>query len=214
MTRTVCTRHCCLKVLFPLREEDRDEDYRDIFGSTDSESEEESEATAKPPSRPAAKKAEEENEKVKDKERPPALEKQPSTVGREESKEDLSKTQTLVADEHLGSGGKKLERDKENLLSQVRSFGIKVPKVPKPPSPAPKWRFKKRSANAEEELLMAFAERGLSREDVEMFKLALSRMRGGEEGEEEEALITRIHWAYYPHDILSLHPLHTSALHV
>ncbi len=185
------------------REEDHDEDYRNIFGDTSSESG--AEMTTSPKLAPRASRKEGEGGAVKDKEpaeRPPSPKRKLSLSSRDglkEAKEGHPQTAGWVEDDHLGSESEKLERDKENLLSQVRTFSVQIKKAPKPPAPAPKQRFKKRPASFEEEVLMTFVERGPDREDVEMFKLAVCRMK---EGDVEEAVTADVHWAYYPHNIL------------
>ncbi len=135
-------------------------------------------------------------------EKSPSTQRTPPLTGKDDLKgEEDDNIQSQVADDLLGSKNKKLERDKENLLSQVRAFSVNVEKFQKPVFPARRAQFKKRSASTEEELLMAVVEKGLDREDVQMFKMAFSQMRGGEE--EGRAVTTGIPWAYHPHNILS-----------
>lgn len=58
---------------------------------------------------------------------------------------------------------------------------------------APKAKYKRRTDVAEEEIVDELLSTGPSKEDVQMFKLALARLVS--EGEE---LVTGVHWAHYP----------------
>ena len=59
--------------------------------------------------------------------------------------------------------------------------------------------FPARSADAEDEILHQFRHGcGPDKEDVEMFKLALMRLKKG-----KDELVSGVPWAYYPSDILS-----------
>ena len=58
--------------------------------------------------------------------------------------------------------------------------------------------FKARLDEEEEEVLHQFWY-GLDKEDVEMFKLALKKMK-----QEKDELVSDVPWAYYPSDILLL----------
>ena len=78
--------------------------------------------------------------------------------------------------------------DKENLERIDR-----VIKQGHPPKP----KYKKRTEIAEEAIFVEYLSVGPGKEDVQMFKLALARLIG--EGEE---LVTGVHWAHYPDDIL------------
>lgn len=60
-----------------------------------------------------------------------------------------------------------------------------------------KPRFKRRSSVCDMEILDGFVEEGLDKEDVEMFKLAMARLR-----DLEEALVEDLPWAHYPSYIL------------
>ena len=84
-----------------------------------------------------------------------------------------------------------LYRDKENLMRDEEEMEAKPP--------PPRQRFKRRPAPAELSILEGFLEEGLDKEDVQMFKLALARLKG------EGHLLTKdLGWAHYPHNILSL----------
>lgn len=86
-----------------------------------------------------------------------------------------------------------LNRDKENLMGlEGEGEGVEVVK-PLPPKP----RFKRRPAIAEHGVLEAFLTGELDREDVQMFKLALARLKG-----EQDSLLEGVVWAHYPHNIL------------
>ena len=60
-----------------------------------------------------------------------------------------------------------------------------------------KAKYKKRTAVAEEDIVDELLTTGPSKEDVQMFKLALARLAG-----EEDGLAEGVHWAHYPDDIL------------
>lgn len=66
--------------------------------------------------------------------------------------------------------------------------------VSKPVPPKPK--FKKRAAGAELGILEGFLMEGLDKEDVQMFKQALGRLK-----EEGDSLTQDLAWAHYPHNI-------------
>ena len=89
-------------------------------------------------------------------------------------------------------------RDKENLLGEDQEEeGTEMEvEVVKPAPPRP--RFKPRPSSSEQDILGGFVEAGLDKEDVQMFKLALSRLKG-----EGESLVEGLPWAHYPHNILS-----------
>ena len=70
-----------------------------------------------------------------------------------------------------------------------------LPSLPLPPKPV----GKKRSAREEETLLRSAHEKGWDREDIQMMRLAFSKLKS--QGDE---LVRGVSWAYYPHDILSL----------
>lgn len=83
--------------------------------------------------------------------------------------------------------------DKENLVEiedEVEEVEVIKPVTPKP-------RYKKRPANADADILKAFVESGPDKEDIQMFKLALGRLKG-----EEDSLTMDVCWAHYPHNIL------------
>ena len=89
-----------------------------------------------------------------------------------------------------------LDRDKENLLDVcVEDAGEEVVEVVRPM--LPRSRFKRRAVGAELGILEGFLTEGLDREDVQMFKLALSRLKG-----EGDPLVDDLDWAHYPHNIL------------
>ena len=160
------------------------------------------EKTVQPPSRRTSISGEEEEEVITGIE-PPAAQTPPKPRSRSPSptkaasKEDshLVETGNRQTDNLLVFRSEELERDKENL-SQLQVLHVEKPRKPHPP---PKPQFKKRSTKAEEEALMVILERGLDREDVQMFKLALCRMKTGEE---EERMIATVPWAHYPYIIL------------
>ncbi len=78
--------------------------------------------------------------------------------------------------------------DKENLDKIEKA--IKQAHVPK-------TKYKKRTEEAEEALLNQYINTGPSKEEVQMFKLALVRLLA--EGEE---IVKEVRWAYYPDNIL------------
>ena len=61
-----------------------------------------------------------------------------------------------------------------------------------------KARYKRRSSMCDSEVLESFVKAGLDKEDVQMFKLAIGRLR-----DEEDLLVSDLPWAHYPHHILS-----------
>ena len=87
-----------------------------------------------------------------------------------------------------------LYRDKENLIGLEEGEEVMV-EVSKPVPPKPK--FKRRAASAELSVLEGFLAEGLDKEDVQMFKHALGRLKG-----EEDPLTQDLAWAHYPHNIL------------
>lgn len=93
--------------------------------------------------------------------------------------EVLKKTEHLVVEE-------------KEKLSQIQLDKIIKPK-PAPPRP----QFKKRLVSGDEEILRKVMERGPDKEDVQMFRLALGRMKS--DGDE---MVMGVSWAYYPHNIL------------
>jgi hypothetical protein len=95
------------------------------------------------------------------------------------------------ADDDWTKAPPSLYRDKENL-----DDGEEEVEVIRPPAP-PKPKFKRRAAGLELGILGGFLEEGLDKEDVQMFKQALSRLRG-----EEDPLTQDLAWAHYPHNIL------------
>ena len=61
-----------------------------------------------------------------------------------------------------------------------------------------KPRYKRRSSVCEVEVLDVFLEEGLDKEDVQMFKLAMARLK-----DREDPLVDDVPWAHYPYYILS-----------
>lgn len=61
----------------------------------------------------------------------------------------------------------------------------------------PKPRFKKRLPNTEQAILGRFLEAGLDKEDVQMFRMAMARLK-----EKGDLLTSDVAWAHYPHHIL------------
>ena len=95
----------------------------------------------------------------------------------------------------LESGVLKAERlmiENENL-SQIQLDSEPVKPKPAPPRP----QFKRRLVDVEDEILHRITQRGPDKEDVQMFKLALGKMR-----DEKTEMAEGISWAYYPHNIL------------
>ena len=110
----------------------------------------------------------------------------PSQDLKQDIEDDSLRTSAMRDDLKVVEG----ERDKENLAQIPATVVVK---------PAPrKPQFKKRMAKAEENALMAFVERGMDKEEVQMMKLALVKMM--REGEE---LAVGMSWAHYPYNILS-----------
>ena len=95
-----------------------------------------------------------------------------------------------------------LYQDKENLLlvEGVGAEGRDEDEVEVVQPVLPRSRFKRRAAGAELGILEGFLTEGLDREDVQMFKLALSRLKG-----EGDPLAHGLGWAHYPHNILKYH---------
>ena len=169
-------------------EEDEEKEYRDIFGSSEeSEGEEEvKETQPKPPfRRPSISGGEEQTNEIKAKE---------TKLSREQKKlsdieDDILRTSVLE------SGVLKAERlmtENENL-SQIQLDSEPVKPKPAPPRP----QFKRRLVDVEDEILHRITQRGPDKEDVQMFKLALGKMR-----DEKTEMAEGISWAYYPHNIL------------
>ena len=170
--------------VFPSSDEEEDDDeIRQIFGGSSESETEDDKTKPKPPSRrTSTSEGEEATKPVSLKQMPPIHKKDTDMMD-----EHLIRTSSLVEDLlHLDS--KKLEDSKENL-TRVRKTVTK----PVPPKP----QFKKRSAVSEGEVLVGFVERGLDREDVQMFKFALGRLKG-----EGMMLTMDTLWAHYPHNIL------------
>ena len=95
----------------------------------------------------------------------------------------------------LESGVLKAERlmiENENL-SQIQLDSEPVKPKPAPPRP----QFKRRLVDVEDEILHRITQRRPDKEDVQMFKLALGKMR-----DEKTEMAEGISWAYYPHNIL------------
>ena len=169
-------------------EEDEEKEYRDIFGSSeDSEGEEEvKETQPKPLLRRASISGDEEQaSEIKTKE---------TKLSREQKKlsdieEDILRTSVLESGvlkaEHLMT-------ENENL-SQIQLYSKPVKPKPAPPRP----QFKRRLASVEDEILQRITQRGPDKEDVQMFKLAIGKMK-----DEKNEMAGGVSWAYYPHNIL------------
>ena len=166
-------------------EEDEEKEYRDIFGSSeDSEGEEEEKETQpKPPLRRASISGGEEQAKEME-----------TKLSREQKnlsdiEDDILRTSVLESGvlkaEHLMTENENLSR------IQLDSKPVK----PKPAPPRP--QFKRRLVGVEDEILQRITQRGPDKEDVQMFKLALGKMR-----DEENEMAEGVSWAHYPHNIL------------
>ena len=88
-------------------------------------------------------------------------------------------------------------RDKENLLGELEEAEEELELVKAPVPPPPRPRFKRRPSVSDQNILESFIEEGLDKEDVQMFKLALARLKG-----EGDSLVEGLPWAHYPHNIL------------
>lgn len=86
-----------------------------------------------------------------------------------------------------------LYRDKENLIEMEEDRIEEVVVKPVPLKP----KFKRRVAGAERSIVEGFLTEGLDKEDVQMFKQALSRLKEG-----EDPVSRGVAWAHYPHYIL------------
>lgn len=161
-------------------EEDEEKEYRDIFGSSeDSEGDEEKETQPKPS-------ISEGEEQAKTKE---------TKLSSEQKKLSDIEDDILRRTSVLESGVLEAEHlimEKENL-SRIQLDSKPVKPKPAPPRP----QFKKRFTDVEEEILRRITQRGPDKEDVQMFKLALGKMR-----DEGNGTIEGVSWAYYPHNIL------------
>ena len=134
----------------------------------------------------------------------------PSISGGEEQTNEIKAKETKLSREQkklsdieddilrtsvLESGVLKAERlmtENENL-SQIQLDSEPVKPKPAPPRP----QFKRRLVDVEDEILLRITQRGPDKEDVQMFKLALGKMR-----DEKTEMAEGISWAYYPHNIL------------
>ena len=180
--------------------EDEEEAFNRIFASSDSESDFENFVAQN-------KQQKRRLSELMDEELPTPPKEKPSKPkrGRQKLKakketidvEDNERTPAIVAEEATKLKSEELEVDKENRNEEkVIVEEIKV--VPKPPAPR-RAQFKKRPIKSEEEILASFLEKGLDKEDVLMMKLAFVKLRGT-----EDEMVEGMHWAYYPHNILSM----------
>lgn len=104
--------------------------------------------------------------------------------------EDILRTSALESE--ILKKTEHLVMEEKGKLSQIQFDKIMKPK-PTPPRP----QFKKRLVSGDEEILQRVMERGPDKEDVQMFRLALGRMKS--DGDE---MVMGVSWAYYPHNIL------------
>lgn len=88
-----------------------------------------------------------------------------------------------------------LYRDKENLIGLDEDVLEEEIEVSKPVPPKPK--YKRRAAGTEDGILEGFLAEGLDKEDVQMFKQALGKLK-----EIRDPLTQDLVWAHYPHNIL------------
>ena len=86
-----------------------------------------------------------------------------------------------------------LEEDKENRTKDK----IEEKKLTSKPA-IRRAQFKKRPIKNEDEILGSFLDSGLDKEDVLMMKLAFVKLR-----DSNDDMVEGMHWAYYPHNILS-----------
>ena len=118
-----------------------------------------------------------------------------SVSSAEEVKKRTKKTQKRRPPK-LKEHSLKQYRDKESLDQEAMEEEVEAEEVIKPAPPRP--RFKPRPSASEQSILEGFVEEGMDREDVQMFKLALARLKG-----EGDHLVEGLPWAHYPHNILS-----------
>ena len=173
--------------LLALSSEDEEEELRKVFGGS-SESETEEEARNELKSEPTVSAREESGAILKTKEAKPSKELQ------NDDEDDLT----------FRLPGSNLE---SSDLTKFPGNTLQTQFVKKPlPPPPPKPQFKRRSAKAEEEVVMGFVGRGgPDKEEVHMLKLAMARMKAEEEGEGEgEKLLGGMVWAHFPHNILRM----------
>ena len=182
--------------------EDEEEAFNRIFASSDSESDFENfVAQNKQQKRRLSEPTTGEDlpTPAKEKPRKPKRGRQKLKAGKKEdaSIEDDERTPVIIAEEATKlKTEEELKDDKENRIEE-KMIVEEIKVVPKPPPPR-RAQFKKRPIKGEDEILSSFLEKGLDKEDVLMMKLAFVRLRGvGDE------MVEGMHWAYYPHNILS-----------
>ena len=181
--------------------EDEEEALHRIFGSSDSESDFENFVAQNKQKAPSRRLSEQTSEEL-----PTPAKEKPSKQkrGRRNLKtkkevssiEENERTPTIISENETKLKSQVLEVDKENR-NEERMAVEEIKVVPKP---APRRaQFKRRPIKSEEEILGLFLEKGLDKEDVLMMKLAFVKLKGlGDE------MTEGMHWAYYPHNILSM----------
>ena len=91
------------------------------------------------------------------------------------------------------------QNDNDNEDVEIDEEAEKLKKEELLTAQARQHSFPVRSADAEDKILHQFRHGyGPDKEDVEMFKLAIKRLK-----EEKDDLVSDVPWAYYPSDILS-----------
>ena len=181
-----------------IHSEDEEEALQRIFGSSDSESDFEAFVAQNknkqkaPPERLEELTGEELPVAMKEKARKTKGGRRDLKAQKEVGYEDDKRTPSAVLVEtNLKKEG--LEVDKENRI-EVKVEDSKLISKPVPR----RAQFKKRPVKKEEEILGSFMEKGLDKEDVLMMKLAFVKLKGM-----DDRMVEGMHWAYYPHDILS-----------
>lgn len=102
----------------------------------------------------------------------------------------------------MKEGSHKLEKGTETVLSMESDFSSqavsqRVPDAVRTTVTPSKAVFKRRSPDEEQSVASDIFKRGLDWEEVQMFRLALSELKN-----ENEDIVTDVHWSHYPHDIL------------
>lgn len=170
-------KYACVAV---SSENDDSGDYRKIFGSSDSDSEFE-------------KFLEHSKQRRRDRNKDGRSDDDTERTAKQLNSRRPKKLKKPKA----GRGGKPY-RNKENLVKDEEGEDeeeeVEVEVVKQVP---PKPRFKRRTAGVDSGILEGFLERGLDKEDVQMFKLALAGLKS-----EGDLLACDLAWAHYPHNIL------------
>ena len=101
------------------------------------------------------------------------------------------------------------QSDTDNVVVEINEEDEKLKKEELLTAQARQHTFPARSSEEEDKLLNQFRHGyGPDKEEVEMFKLALKRLKG-----EKDDLVSDVPWAYYPSDILCVLYLFNCACH-